>query len=166
LFVDDVRTSQETHLWAFTACYGNSFTSLYMDDIRTSKETHLWASMDSYRESSTLLYVDDVRTSLKTHFRASTARCGDNFAFYCSGSFQKRQNHKNNQSQCSKTSAASYMSAALPIHQFKCSQFLGYSAVYSVCGPTFRRNVSLPSTGAKNSRARNQLAAGEQSLLL
>jgi hypothetical protein len=26
LYVDDVRASQETHLWASTACYGHSFT--------------------------------------------------------------------------------------------------------------------------------------------
>jgi hypothetical protein len=26
LYVDSVRTSQETHLWASTACYGDSFT--------------------------------------------------------------------------------------------------------------------------------------------
>jgi hypothetical protein len=25
LYVDDVRTSQETHLWDSTACYGDSF---------------------------------------------------------------------------------------------------------------------------------------------
>jgi hypothetical protein len=25
LYVDDVRTSQKTHLWASTACYGDSF---------------------------------------------------------------------------------------------------------------------------------------------
>jgi hypothetical protein len=26
LYIDDVRTSQETHLWVSTACYGFSFT--------------------------------------------------------------------------------------------------------------------------------------------
>jgi hypothetical protein len=29
LYVNDVRTSQEIHLWASTACYGHTFT-LYM----------------------------------------------------------------------------------------------------------------------------------------
>jgi hypothetical protein len=41
LYVDDGRTSQETHLWAFTVPYGDSFTFLYVDDVRTSQETHL-----------------------------------------------------------------------------------------------------------------------------
>jgi hypothetical protein len=27
-----------------TACYRDSFTFLYVDDVRTSQETHLWAS--------------------------------------------------------------------------------------------------------------------------
>jgi hypothetical protein len=27
------------HLWASTACYGHSFTLLYVDDVRTSQET-------------------------------------------------------------------------------------------------------------------------------
>jgi hypothetical protein len=38
LYVDDVRTSQET-LLAFTACYGDSFTLLYVYYVRTSQET-------------------------------------------------------------------------------------------------------------------------------
>jgi hypothetical protein len=41
LYVDDVRTSQESHLWASTACYGDSFNLLYINDVRTSQETHL-----------------------------------------------------------------------------------------------------------------------------
>jgi hypothetical protein len=39
LYVDDVRTSQETRLWASMACYGYEFTFLYVDDFRTSQET-------------------------------------------------------------------------------------------------------------------------------
>jgi hypothetical protein len=34
IYVDDVRTSQETHLWAFTACYGDSFTFYLLCSIR------------------------------------------------------------------------------------------------------------------------------------
>jgi hypothetical protein len=34
-----VRTSQETHLWTSTASYGDSFPFLYVDDVRTSQET-------------------------------------------------------------------------------------------------------------------------------
>jgi hypothetical protein len=37
--------------------------------------------------------------------------------------------------------------------------FLGYSAVQSVCEPTFRRYVSPPSSGSKISQARSQRAA-------
>jgi hypothetical protein len=39
--VDDVRTSQKTHLRATTCCYGDSFTFSYIDDFRTSQGTHL-----------------------------------------------------------------------------------------------------------------------------
>jgi hypothetical protein len=39
LYVDNVRTSQEIHLWVSTACYGDSTTFLYVDDVRTSQET-------------------------------------------------------------------------------------------------------------------------------
>jgi hypothetical protein len=42
LHVDDVHTSQETHMRASTACSGDSFTSLYVDDVCTSQETHIW----------------------------------------------------------------------------------------------------------------------------
>jgi hypothetical protein len=37
-YVDDVLTSEETHLWASTACYRDSFTFLYVGDVRTSQE--------------------------------------------------------------------------------------------------------------------------------
>jgi hypothetical protein len=33
LYVDDVHTSQETHLWASTGCYGERFLFLYVDDV-------------------------------------------------------------------------------------------------------------------------------------
>jgi hypothetical protein len=48
LCIDDVRTSQETYLWASTAYYGDTFTFLYVDDVRTSQETYLWASTACY----------------------------------------------------------------------------------------------------------------------
>jgi hypothetical protein len=35
----------ETHLPTSTACYRDGFTFWYVDDIRTSQETHLWTSM-------------------------------------------------------------------------------------------------------------------------
>jgi hypothetical protein len=46
LFLDDVRTSPETRLWAFKACYGGSFT--FLDDVRTSQETNLQTSTACY----------------------------------------------------------------------------------------------------------------------
>jgi hypothetical protein len=39
LYVNYVRTSQETPIRASTACYGDSFTVLYVNDVRTSQET-------------------------------------------------------------------------------------------------------------------------------
>jgi hypothetical protein len=74
LYVDDVRTSQETR--ASTACYGDNFTFLYVD-VRTSQKTR--ASTACYGDNFTFLYVDDVRTSQET--RTSTACYGDNFTF-------------------------------------------------------------------------------------
>jgi hypothetical protein len=40
LYVDDDRTSLETHV--FTACNGDRFTLLYVDDALTSQETYTW----------------------------------------------------------------------------------------------------------------------------
>jgi hypothetical protein len=63
------------------ACYGNSFTALYVDYVRTSQETRLGASTAGYEDSFTALYVDDVRTSQETRVGASTVCYGDNFTF-------------------------------------------------------------------------------------
>jgi hypothetical protein len=41
LCVSDVRTPQEPHVWASKACYGDGLTFSYLDDVRTSHETHL-----------------------------------------------------------------------------------------------------------------------------
>jgi hypothetical protein len=38
LYVDAVRTPQETRLGASTGCGGDSFEFLYVDDVRTSQE--------------------------------------------------------------------------------------------------------------------------------
>jgi hypothetical protein len=67
LYVDDVRTSQETHLWASKACCWDSFTFLYVDDVRTSPERHLWACTSRYGDRFYSLYIDYVRTSQFTH---------------------------------------------------------------------------------------------------
>jgi hypothetical protein len=61
MYIDDVRTSQETHLQASMACYGDSFTFLYVDRHRTWQETHVWTSTACYGDSF-MFYVNDVRT--------------------------------------------------------------------------------------------------------
>jgi hypothetical protein len=38
-YVSDVRKSQETYLWASTACYGVGYTFMYVYDVRASQET-------------------------------------------------------------------------------------------------------------------------------
>jgi hypothetical protein len=70
-----------TTLYASTAYYGDSFTILYVDDVRTSQETHLWSSTCYYRDSFNLLYVDDVSTSQETHVRSTTACYGVGLVF-------------------------------------------------------------------------------------
>jgi hypothetical protein len=50
------------------ASYGDSFTCLYVDDVRTSQETRVWASAACYEDGFTFLYVDDVRTSQETAY--------------------------------------------------------------------------------------------------
>jgi hypothetical protein len=58
LYVDDVRISQGTHLWASTACYRDSFTSLYVDNVRTSQETRVFTAFysDSFTYFSGLFH--------------------------------------------------------------------------------------------------------------
>jgi hypothetical protein len=38
---------------AVTACYRNSFTFLYVDAVRTSQETHIWSFTACYEDSFT-----------------------------------------------------------------------------------------------------------------
>jgi hypothetical protein len=64
------------------ACYRDSFTFLYIDDIRTSQET-CTGIHGLLRDSFTLLHVHDVCTSQETHVWASTACYGDSFIFLC-----------------------------------------------------------------------------------
>jgi hypothetical protein len=51
VYIDDVPTSQETHQWVTTACYGHSFIFIYVFDVRTWQETHLWFSTACYGDS-------------------------------------------------------------------------------------------------------------------
>jgi hypothetical protein len=49
---------------ASTACYGDSFT-IFVDDVRTSQETRFHGLL---RRQIYILYADDVRTSRETPF--------------------------------------------------------------------------------------------------
>jgi hypothetical protein len=44
LYVDDIHTPQETHLWASMVCYGDIIILVYVDDVNNSQEMHgpLW----------------------------------------------------------------------------------------------------------------------------
>jgi hypothetical protein len=55
LFVNDVHTSQETHVWTCTTCY-----FLYLDGVHTSHEAHLWVSTVCYGDkfTFTLLHME------------------------------------------------------------------------------------------------------------
>jgi hypothetical protein len=72
---------KHAYLWVSTACYGDSFILFYVDDVRTSQETHLRASTAYYGVSFTLLYIDYVRTSQEAYLLASTACYGNRFSF-------------------------------------------------------------------------------------
>jgi hypothetical protein len=93
LYVDNIHTSQETHLCASTACYRDSFTFLYLYYLRTSRETHLCASTTCCGEGFTFLYVDDVRTSKETHLCAFKACYRDSFTFYMQAMFVPQRKH-------------------------------------------------------------------------
>jgi hypothetical protein len=66
IYVGDIRTSQETHLWVRTACYGDSFTLIYVGNIHASQETHLCVRTACYGDSFTLIYVGNIHTSQET----------------------------------------------------------------------------------------------------
>jgi heterodisulfide reductase subunit C len=48
VYVDNVRTSQETHLWACTACYGDSYAFVYVYNVRISQGNTLWTCTACY----------------------------------------------------------------------------------------------------------------------
>jgi hypothetical protein len=81
LYVNYVRTSQKTRLWASTACYGDIFTFLYVNYLRASQKTRLWASTACYGNIFTVLCVNYLRASQKTRLWASTACYGYFFTF-------------------------------------------------------------------------------------
>jgi hypothetical protein len=66
LYVDDIRTSQQTHLLASKTCYGDSLIFSYEDVDLTSQETQLRDPTACFGVSLTFLYVDNVRNSPTT----------------------------------------------------------------------------------------------------
>jgi hypothetical protein len=92
LYVDDVRTSPETHQWDSTISYWFGFSSLYLDDVRTSEKTNLSASTACY-EMVSLFYVDDVRNSQEAYLWAFTVCYEDSFAFYMQMIFVPYRKH-------------------------------------------------------------------------
>jgi hypothetical protein len=50
-------TGNTTFLCASAACYGDSFTSLYVDNVRTSQGAHLWAFTVCCRDSFAYVYI-------------------------------------------------------------------------------------------------------------
>jgi hypothetical protein len=79
----NVHILHEPYLSDFTVGNGESFTLLYVDDVRTSQETNLWTITGCYGDSFTLTYADYVRTSQETHLSVSTVCYGYNFKEWC-----------------------------------------------------------------------------------
>jgi hypothetical protein len=50
------------HQWDSAAYYGDSIPFVYVDDVRTAQETHLSASTTCEGDSVPFVYVDYVRT--------------------------------------------------------------------------------------------------------
>jgi hypothetical protein len=71
------------HPWTLTACYEDILTFLYVDDVRTSQETHLRDSTACDGDIVAILYVDNTRTSQETHLWALTACYEDIITFIC-----------------------------------------------------------------------------------
>jgi hypothetical protein len=68
-----------TNPYASTASYGDRFSFVYVDDVRTSQETPI-VLHDQLRGELYFLY--NFRVSQKRHLWASTACDGDSVTFY------------------------------------------------------------------------------------
>jgi hypothetical protein len=62
-------------------CYKDSFTFLYVNDVRASEERHVWPSSVCYGNICLFLYVDNVLTLQETHALAYAACYDDRFPF-------------------------------------------------------------------------------------
>jgi hypothetical protein len=92
LYVDDVRTSQESHVQTSRGCYGDIFT-LCLDDFRTFRKHTYGPPWNVKDNSSTLSCLDDFRNSQETYMDLHsmlgdsltvlisiiTVTCGDDF---------------------------------------------------------------------------------------
>jgi hypothetical protein len=54
--LENVRTSQETHLWVSKVCYGYSFNFLHVDDVRTCRK-HTYGPPRPVMEIALLFYM-------------------------------------------------------------------------------------------------------------
>jgi hypothetical protein len=59
-------TSMSQTLWASTACYGDGLIFSYVDDVRTLQETHVRASTACYANSFTF-YVQIMLAPHRKH---------------------------------------------------------------------------------------------------
>jgi hypothetical protein len=60
LYVEGVRMSQETRLWAFTACYGDRFTFLYMQMMFVLQRRHTYGPPRSVTEIPLHFYTQII----------------------------------------------------------------------------------------------------------
>jgi hypothetical protein len=79
--VEDVGTSQETHLWLSAACYGDSF-NFFMQMIFVPYRKHTYGLPQPVTRIALILYADDVRASQETHLWAFTASYVNSFTFH------------------------------------------------------------------------------------
>jgi hypothetical protein len=64
--IDDVHASQKSHAWAYTVCYGDSFT-FYMQIMFVPHRKHIYEPPRPLKGIALLfIYIDDVPTSHET----------------------------------------------------------------------------------------------------
>jgi hypothetical protein len=154
LYLDDVRTSQETHIWTPTACYVDRFIFYIYIYVRTSQETYLRNSTACYRDSFTFLYVDHVRASQKTHVQLSTACYRESLlVFFCllADSTYYIYSEHGAQEICHPFRLQLFITFVVKVDvRLLCVEewrLLGCYAVWLLYEPAFRRNLAPPSSG-------------------
>jgi hypothetical protein len=94
VYVDDIRTSQETHIWTSTVCYGDCLTlrhRTYSDLTGNTRRAIMFLSHKKHIRPqrpvtgiALNLYLVDIRTSQETHVWTSAVCYGDSFTVVCS----------------------------------------------------------------------------------